>query len=553
MNLPHFIPPQVSNRSPLTCPAPLRDSAATGETEGLLTPGSAAEFCLEETARFCLRGTRAWRSFPRWVCVTHYCDNRHALVLVPGEELCLSDKLTIHKDTRLYLRYAAALPRINGAGLVCEILYSEATAGAVPASVAALYLKGGVQVGEWRTIDLDLGWLAGRSVLISLCCHQGSGENLSGRERVTRFFKGFRNHCQLALAELCIARQDRLSLVKARSFSELRSKNELAHFSSAYQDSLYAKEQSRLAQTSRGQLRPVRKASILTTVDVPPNASPSLPELVPLPGEHPYSYAHRLLAASLPQPLPDFVERLRLKAQSGPVKVLSLCSGAARIEAGYAEQVPDTVEWSLLDINSDLLRLASRQFGPKVKLDLIEANVNALVDFGEKWDVILCVSGLHHVVELERLMKFCHDCLNQYGEFWSIGESVGRNGNRLWPEAREQANAFFRQLPEKFRKNRHTSQIDLEIPDNDYSTGCFEGIRSEEIESILDIWFKPIDVYRRNCFLWRLVNLAYSDNYDLQNPENRSWLRKAVCAELRYFRSGGRGVELFGVYSPRAY
>jgi ubiquinone/menaquinone biosynthesis C-methylase UbiE len=235
------------------------------------------------------------------------------------------------------------------------------------------------------------------------------------------------------------------------------------------------------------------------------------------------------------------------------VKVLSLCSGAARIEAGFAAAAKERVAWSLLDINTELLDMASSQFSSSIQVDLIEADVNELSDTDETWDIILCVSALHHIVELEKVVRFCHHSLDPDGEFWSIGEYVGRNGNRLWPGAYDEANRFFKNLPEKFRFNHHSRQIDPVIPDNDYSVGCFEGIRSEEIEPILDRWFHRQEVYKANCFLWRLVNLAYSDNYKMNDPEDTSWIVKAVQSEINYFRNGGRGTELYGIYSPRLF
>ena len=152
------------------------------------------------------------------------------------------------------------------------------------------------------------------------------------------------------------------------------------------------------------------------------------------------------------------------------------------------------------------------------------------------------------------LAKLVEAVLNQILEAQvveSIGENIGRNGNRLWPDAREVGNEFFRQLPERLRLNSHTGIVDFEIPDKDYSVGCFEGIRSEDIESTLDIWFQQGHIYRRNCFLWRIVNLAYSDNYDLMSIIDRSWLKQAVRAEYVYYKNGGRGTELHGVYRPR--
>jgi SAM-dependent methyltransferase len=328
----------------------------------------------------------------------------------------------------------------------------------------------------------------------------------------------------------------------------LRSQNEIAHFSKVYQHGMYSKVQNQLSKTVGGEKRPVRKLQSGINRQESVSAESKLVDIPSLPDEAPYGYAHRLLSKYLNIKPPDFLSRLIGLSADKTIKVLSLCCGAARTEASYSLKVGDKVAWSLLDINHDLLQMATSQFAPRISVDLIEGNVNELESFGEKWDVIMCVSALHHVVELEKLIKFCNQSLSATGEFWSVGECVGRNGNRLWPNARAEANSFFRLLPERYRLNNHTGQIDSEIPDKDYSVGCFEGIRSEDITSVLNNNLIPVDIYLRNCFLWRLVNLAYSDNYNLTNDEDRYWLQRAVLAEYRHFMNGGQGTELFGVY-----
>ncbi|MDB5980208.1 MAG: protein of unknown function, putative Methyltransferase [Pseudomonas sp.] len=148
-------------------------------------------------------------------------------------------------------------------------------------------------------------------------------------------------------------------------------------------------------------------------------------------------------------------------------------------------------------------------------------------------------------------MSCISNSLTEEGEFWSIGEAVGRNGNRLWPEAIEAADAVFSALPSRYRLNANTKVVDDVIPDKDHSIACFEGIRSEEISALLECWLKPVEVYRLNCFLWRMVDLAYSDNFDLSMAEDRNWIIDMVKAEVQHYRKGGRGTELFGVYSRR--
>lgn len=494
-------------------------------------------FYLDEHSIFDISGTPSNIQFPRWMQIAHCVDKRMALILVAGEMINLTDTLAISKDTHFYIRYSAGVPTISQDGLLCEILFVERDQTDSPRLVATLSLTGGRQSVDWRVADFDISFLARLKGHLAVRCHPGLEGDPTGD--------------WLAVSDLCIAREDQLPLIRARSFHDLRSRNEIEHFSSVYRHSLYSTVQDQRAEMAAGQSRPVRKLASGNAKEIAQNAY-LIADVEPLPGESPYGYASRLLAESIPQPPPDFAGRLQAKSETGGViRVLSLCSGAARIEAGYAAQVGNNVEWSLLDINVDLLGLASKQFAPSVKLDLIEANVNELSYSGEKWDIILCVSALHHIVELETLVKFCHDSLNENGEFWSLGEYVGKNGNRLWPDAKVEANKYLLQLPEQYRINRHSNQVDVEIPDNDYSVGCFEGIRSEDIEPVLDRWFYPVEVYRRNCFLWRLINLAYSDNFDLYNAGDRKWIVGMVNAEVNHFRAGGRGTELFGVYKPR--
>lgn len=495
-------------------------------------------FYLDETSKFKITGTPIGIEFPRWMQIAHCHDKRSSLILISGESIMLSATTVIEKDSRLFVRFAAALPNISVDGLVFDLYFSQLNQVQPENLICSLPVSGGVASPYWKSVELDLSFLTRQKGYLTLRCQPGPDGDPSGD--------------WLAISDLCIAREDRLPVYKARSFHELRCRNEIEHFSNVYRHSMYSAVQNQRSEIAAGQSRPVRKLVRASDFIDKQNSKAIVGDVAPLTDESPYAYASRLLAKNLPQIPPDFAALLKSRAEKGGVvKVLSLCSGAARFEASFQAQLGPNVEWSLLDINVDLLGLASRQFSSMVKLDLIEANVNALEYSGEKWDVILCISAIHHIVELEKVIRFCHDSLNEDGEFWSIGEYVGRNGNRLWPDASAEANNIFCLLPEQYRLNLHTNEVDDEIPDNDYSVGCFEGIRSEEIESILDRWFYPEDVYRRNCFLWRLINLAYSDNYDLLRFDDRKHIINMVNAEIDYFSAGGRGTELFGVYRPR--
>ena len=518
-----------------------RQITESGSDSSGYLPESSDSFVLDDRASIRISGPSSPKKNPRWFEPTHLRDRRRALALMIGEKMIVTRTLRIPEDSTLLIRYASAQPVLGHDGLKLELsLQDKLNPESLPMPIAELIVDGGIQPQDWTTATFDLGRYANRPVTLSVTCKSGVS---SDAKKDT-----------LAIAELAVARSDNLPAVRARTFRDLRIDNEAMHFQAAYKHEMYSKIHDRQASGISSNVRPVRILSQGESANLEDDRKfPEFIHLPPQPDEVAFEYASRLLGANLRQTPPDFANRLKRRSEKeGKVRVLSLCSGAARIEAGYSAAVPNNVDWCLLDINEELLHIAASQFPSSVTLDLIKADANELRYSGEHWDIILCVSGLHHLVELESVMRFIHQSLKPGGEFWSIGECVGRNGNRLWADARNEANAVFSKLPAKYRRNHHTGFVDETMPDDDYSVGCFEGIRSEDIEPPLDRWFVPVDVYRRNCFLWRLVNLAYSDNYDLSNQGDVDLIAEMVKREILHQKDGGRSTELYGVYKLRA-
>ncbi|WP_248799622.1 class I SAM-dependent methyltransferase [Pseudomonas sp. MWU13-2105] len=502
------------------------------KTEALSTPDF---FLLDEQSRFAAYSIGNKINPPRWRYPSHLREARYSVVLTAGERL-ETEQICLFPDSRIYIRLAPALPEISTDGLTCTISFLDGQNN-VKFTVGMFELLPGNTPATWRVMELDIAWLADKAGKFIIECGPGSAGDPTAD--------------WLAVADLCIARATDLKVLLARTHQAIRIKNEIAHFSAAYRNDFYAKVQDQQSLAAQGIKRSVRHLRP-TAIQQNYTAEINIPDLEPNAGEDTYRYAMRLLGSAIKDTPPDYKKRLQQMVNTrGKVKVLSICSGAARIEAGFAAAVPSGVEWSLLDINEDLLHMASKQFPAQTSLDLIVADANNLGITGEKWDVIICVSALHHLVELEKVMHFISGSLDTDGEFWSIGEAVGRNGNRLWPDAAIAANAMFSSLPPRYRLNSGSQLTDDAIPDNDHSVGCFEGIRSEEILSLLDCWLMPIQVYRRNCFLWRMIDLAYSNNFNIDAPADRQLIAEMVRAEVQHYRQGGRGAELFGIYGCR--
>ncbi len=208
----------------------------------------------------------------------------------------------------------------------------------------------------------------------------------------------------------------------------------------------------------------------------------------------------------------------------------------------------DGLSLTLLDVNPNLLRLASRTLESWGPVDTIVADVNELNLDDQKFDVILCVSALHHVVELEHLIQEVVGAIGDTGEFWSIGETLGRNGGRMWPEPYKIANGFFSGLEDKYRYNRVTRAVDKYLPNLDYSIGCFEGIRAEAIEPTLLRFLTPVHVARHNCIVHKLFSLSYSDNFDMALERDRALVNTAVDLDVALHFHGRFDVELNAIY-----
>ena len=474
---------------------------------------------------------------PRWQSIDGSGIVRPALLLIAGET---AETAPVRLDgfRRLLLRYGAGSPALSadGATVTIELIDDRAQAQLLAEFVVA---RGPAGIAPREAI-LDLAAYAGASYRLRVGCRPGPQHDPVGD--------------WVAIYELAVAGEDALPNVRARAFGAERTANEIAHFKHVYEHAMYQPAQSRIGSTVMSEPRTL--ASLLAQSPSGTAELSEVPEIAAIPGPHSfdppiadaYTYAHRVLGNLLPARAPSFHVRMRELADAGPVRVLSLCAGAARIEAELASVAGDRAQWTLFDLSEDLLRTAAGNFPTDIVPQLIAGNLNEIRDFGARYDVIMCVSGLHHIVELERVFAFMRTALTDNGEFWSIGEAIGRNGNRLHDRDYDAANLFFAGLPERFRRNRHSGHVDANLPNVDCSEATFEGIRSEDIEPLLARYLTPAHVYRRNCFLWRIVDLAYSDNYDLTRQEDLDWVKAAIRAEMAHFASGGRATELHGIF-----
>jgi SAM-dependent methyltransferase len=454
-------------------------------------------------------------NLPRWQAPSHLGRHRPALTLLAGETATLP-AVAITPDSVLYVEFGPGLPKISPDGMTLDFF------AALPDRDHYL---GNVCLSNFdtslaRCVALDIGHLAPASAQIKVRAGPGP--------------LGDPTADWASIIALVVGPAHDLELLKARAFRAIRSRNEIAHFNAVYDHIVYADR----ARKARGEEETSKSPEAPKNPDQPRR------------GENVYSYGMRLLGRRLRATPPNFEARLKLKSSGEPLRLASLCAGKAQIEAAIIRAVDSPVELLLVDINDKLLDQAVSFMPSNVKVRLLVQDVNALKLETDYYDVVMCVSGAHHVIELEKLWQGVRNGLRQDGELWLIGEQIGPNGNRLAPPDYAAANRAFQSIPKKFRLNAYSGQIDSTVPNADCSEATYEGIRSENIQPTLSRFFSPIDVYTRNCFLWRLLNQTYSDNYDLSSDDDVAVVRQLVAAEITHFMSGGTPTELHAAYRP---
>lgn len=479
----------------------------------------------------------------RWSEFSHAPQRERGMVLLTGERLELP-ALRCPPEPVLWLRCMRGLPRISDDGLDVEVWGSPP--GDMPARLLfSLRLENAQPRAGLREVLVDLPLVVGEVWKLELRCGPGP--------------QGQSDADWLALIGLVVCAAEDLPLLRARSHRAWRLANEIAHFSDVYSNAFYRNRHVDRRGEGGAVVGPVRSLPVSASHDdarerVRAALLARLQDVAPRDGENAHGYATRMLGKLIPERAPGFVGRLQQMSadrDGRPLRMLALCAGEASVEGQVLAQAAVPVELCIVDVNAGLLEQAALRMPPNVTVDRVLGDANDIGPQLGRFDVVNITSGLHHLVELEQVLGAIAKMLRPGGEFWLIGEQVGRNGNRLWPEAAVVADRIFAAWPEAKRLNHNTGTVDKVLPDVDCSASSFEGIRSQDILGQLDRHFLPVARYLRNAFLWRLVDVAYAANFDLAAAADRELLMDAAVEEAMHWACGARGTELHAVYRSK--
>jgi len=432
--------------------------------------------------------------FVRWRHPALPSSPPRVLVITTGNAV-LFRNIEVLKGEKLRVGYGPGLKKISDDGL--DITIEVEIDGETQTIFEGLVETKGDdlswKIKEW--IDLPVG-----TINLKISCDPGPEGNGTAD--------------WLAISELYICPPGDYPIWRARQHKELRTKNEIQHFSKSYRLPMFTKKRGRNA----------------------------------------YAYAINLIQKGSFGEVVNFHVRARQLTNERKIDVLTVCCGRAQTEAALFKNSRFRPNITLCDINEDLLNLGAEQLKDTADVDIILGDANIVKLPKKKYDVVICVAGLHHIVELEHLMGQVAKSLKDGGEFWSIGEYVGRNGARLWPEVYPIANAIFHRLPDKYKHNNLSKDRPVveNISDVDCSATSFEGIRAEDIETVLAELFDVVHVNRWSTICWKIISPTYVDNYDIEDEKDRELVEELVNIDVALLKSGvSRPHGMRGIYTPK--
>lgn len=344
-------------------------------------------------------------------------------------------------------------------------------------------------------------------------------EKMKKAESIKISFISNSESSEFFVVEFIVASVEQVGLARARSFSDVRSQNEKNHFDFVF---------SKLA--------------------IPPSNNKGMEGVKPNLGFYIKEYYAKEVSPKI-----SFRDRLEeYVKQKEKVKIISLCCGMAEVEMQIMRGLESCIEITFCDLNENLLKYIESLKLPFSKVSTMCCDINSISLDREAYDIVIFVSGLHHVVELEEVLSNVHRGLVSGGELWLIAEYIGRNGTRLFDDSYEVANSIFKLLPSHFRLNHITNEEDRLMPNFDCSAATYEAIRSEEIMGILEHKFSTVQDQRVNAFSWRFFNLIYQSNYNLNSEFDKSIIDFIIKLDAYYVKEKVlKPCNLNGVYSKK--
>ncbi len=240
-------------------------------------------------------------------------------------------------------------------------------------------------------------------------------------------------------------------------------------------------------------------------------------------------------------------------------RLLSLGCGYGGHDLDIARKLRKPYQLMAVDLNPQVYIEAQRRATAEgLNVHFKSLDLNFLDIRPGSFDVIYAHASVHHILNLEHVFSQLRDGLTENGRL-VILDIVGKTQVLFWKENVEFAASLIKRMPRRYRPPvgkrlwRHVwfnpYRIIPRYVEPSEQSGM-EGIRQEEIESVMLRWFSPIKLARYNAYMRMICTNPYlGARLDPRKDEDRKYLEELIRLELQQVELGNlKPTEIFGVF-----
>jgi SAM-dependent methyltransferase len=276
-----------------------------------------------------------------------------------------------------------------------------------------------------------------------------------------------------------------------------------------------------------------------------------------------WAYNHRWLEKNIfKTSFPDEVAHQASRHENP--RILSLGCGHGGIELQVARRLKEPYEMIAVDLNPSIYGEAQRRAdaeGLNITFQAIDLN---FADFQPaSFDIIYAYASVHHILNLEHLFTSIYNGLKDHGCL-VMADLIGKTQVLFWKENVDFTAELVRRMPRRFRPRTQPSWRNWLKGFDPYSIleryvepsvqVGMEGIRQEEIESLIGRWFHPVKLFKYNAFMRMIcLNVYLGNRLDPKRDDDRPYLEELMKLDYQQVQSGKlRPTEMFGVFVKSA-
>ena len=214
------------------------------------------------------------------------------------------------------------------------------------------------------------------------------------------------------------------------------------------------------------------------------------------------------------------------KRHPPPICFASLGAGDCSMEIEVARSLKakglDNFTIECLELSPVLLaraETAARSAGVADRLRLAPIDLNRWAPQAGAYSGVMANHSLHHMVELEYIFDHTRTALRPDGAFVT-SDMIGRNGHMRWAESQKMVESIWRFLPDRLKFNRQLQTFDEAFVNRDCSVGGFEGIRAQDILSLLVTRFEFTHFLGYGGLIDLFVDRGYGGNFDPEDEKD---------------------------------